>query len=776
MVKGLLVNDLKKNKAINLVLCLFILLATMLVSGGVGIIAETVGSMNGFFEKAQPLHYLQMATGEVDHQAVADFAGSQKNVAAYQVLEQIGVDNSNLYYGNSEEADASSVMENSFTTQNSEFDFLLDENNQVCEVKSGEVGLPVFTMEEYGLKVGDKLRIRRGDFYMEFTIAHQIKDSQMNPSLVSSKRFLVSEEDYQTIAQEFGQPETLIEFRLKDYSKLSEFEHQYNQSGLPNELSITYSIIQLMNALTTGFTVLILVFASLLLLLIAGVCLRYTILAALEEEYKEIGMLKAIGIPYRQILKLYRRKYVIIAGISCGAGLLLGMIFTQQFTQEINAYMGSSSTIMSRFLFSLVSGILVFLLIYCMCTLFLRRLKKITPVDAIRGVAGKRKKVGNRFTIQRKWFPWLNLQLGIRDVLLRFRTYFILFFTFVLATFLMIVPVNLYTTISDPGFSKYMGVGEADILVTLRYTEDISQRYEQMMERLENDSDVKSAAEKITGAYLIKNADGKFDAMNIDTGDPKNFDVDYLEGTYPKKENEVALSLLNANALEKKLGETLELKTSTGIQKLTIVGIYQDITNGGKTAKGILSAQPESVTWYAAAAVVKEGVSVEDKVAEWGKEFYPAKVSSIAEQMDQTFGSTIQQVSNITIACAAISCIILVLITALFFRLLLTKDKQEIIIQKGLGFTSKRLQNRYILAASFLLVIGVGSGLILANTVGEVLVGMIMSNMGASQIAFTLQPLLTYLACPLLLVTVELITLYFATRSISKADNYLIIE
>lgn len=777
MIKGLLINDLKKNRAVNIVLCLFIALASMMVASGVSIIAETTGAMDSFFDKAEPIHYMQMIPGEVDDGEISKFASEQGNVKAHQVLEQVGVDNSNLYYGDAKEADAASIMENSFTLQSPVFDFLLDENNEICQVQEGEVALPVYTMETYGLKVGDKLRIQREGFEMEFVIAHQIKDSQMNASLASSKRFLVSEPDYRKIKKEYGQVESLVEFQLKDLSKMSSFEKDYNDSGLPNALAITYTIVQLMNALTLGMTVLILLFLSVLLLVIAAVCLRYTILATLEEEFRDIGMLKAIGMSYKEIRKLYRSKYVILAGVSCVLGILLALVFSQQFTGSIMLYMGSGISIWQKLLFSFLSGAAVFGVVFLMCTLFLRRIRKITPVDAIRGMdTGGKQKSAARLSIQKKIFPSFNFQLGVRDVFIRFKTYFILFFIFVMTAFLLIVPVNLLTTISDASFAKYMGVGDSDVLVTLRYTEDIAERYEKILTDFDNDAEIADFYSEVTGAYKVKNADGDFDTMNIAVGDAERIKLDYLSGRGPKKENEVVLSQLNADALEKEAGDKLELQTSAGVKELSIVGIYQDIANGGKTAKGIFTAEPESIVWYSVNGKAVPGADIDSLVNKYGKAYYPAKAANIEEYMEQTFGETIRQVRTITIACGVIAAIIIVLITALFFKLLLAKDKRELMIQKGLGFNSTVLQHRYMISASIMLIAGVVCGIILSVVLGETLAGMMLGSMGAANISFVISPLLVFILCPLLLIAVEAVTLVFATRGIQKLDNYFVTD
>ena len=65
-----------------------------------------------------------------------------------------------------------------------------------------------------------------------FVIAGFLRDSQMNSMLASSKRFLVSNADYERL-EGCGNVEYLIEFRLKDMEALGSFAAAYTASAFP---------------------------------------------------------------------------------------------------------------------------------------------------------------------------------------------------------------------------------------------------------------------------------------------------------------------------------------------------------------------------------------------------------------------------------------------------------------------------------------------------------------------------------------------------------------
>lgn len=99
MLLKILKKDVGKNKSITVVLCLFIALSAMLVSGAVRLLVDTQNSMNEFFNCAKTIDYVHMTTQKPDEGKLAAFVQSQEGVVAQQTQEMLGIDNANIYYG-----------------------------------------------------------------------------------------------------------------------------------------------------------------------------------------------------------------------------------------------------------------------------------------------------------------------------------------------------------------------------------------------------------------------------------------------------------------------------------------------------------------------------------------------------------------------------------------------------------------------------------------------------------------------------------------------------
>ena len=64
----------------------------------------------------------------------------------------------------------------------------------------------------------------------------------------------------------------------------------------------------------------------------------------------------------------------------------------------------------------------------------------------------------------------------------------------VIAVFLMVIPSNLYTTLSSPRFVTYMGIGDGEIRMDMRQGEEGNKDFEQVSRLLSEDTDVKAYA------------------------------------------------------------------------------------------------------------------------------------------------------------------------------------------------------------------------------------------------------------------------------------------
>lgn len=194
MLRRMLKNDLQRNRIVTATLFVFIVMSAMLVSSAVNIILTLFGSIDVLLEKSSAAHFAQLHAGSMEQTVVdAFFHEHDELIKAQQTVELLGIDGANIFIGDRDISEADSVMENSFVRQNNQFDYLLDTNNQILNVSDGEIALPIYQMQKYELQIGDHVRVVKEGFSKDFTIVGFLRDSLMNPSMITSKRFLVSD-------------------------------------------------------------------------------------------------------------------------------------------------------------------------------------------------------------------------------------------------------------------------------------------------------------------------------------------------------------------------------------------------------------------------------------------------------------------------------------------------------------------------------------------------------------------------------------------------------
>ena len=745
MQNKMLQNDLKRNKLVTLTLVLFIACASLLASLAAALAVNLSDAINALMARAETPHFLQMHSGDIDMEQLSAFASNNSDVDKFQVLRFLNLEGGAIRLG--DELLTDSTQDNGLSVQSGSFDYLLDLEGNIIQPEDGQLYVPVCYLQDHTASVGDRAEIC-GE---PFVIAGFLRDSQMNSMLASSKRFLVSNADYERL-EGCGNVEYLIEFRLKDMNALGSFAAAYTASGLPaNGPVITYPLFRMINALSDGIMIAVILLVSAAAVLIALLCIRFALLAEIEEDYREIGVMKALGLRLSCIRRIYLAKYALLAALGCMAGFLLSFPCRDILLANIKLVMGESG----KKTFSILLGFLAALLLFYVILLFIRnilkRFGKISASGALRfGAPQEQNGIAGKLRLCRRRLPGANISYGLHDILSRKKIYAAYLAILIFASFIIIFPQKLYETLSSKGFAAYMGIGNCELRIDIQQTDRISEKTAEAAQVLAQDSDISSFTVLNTGSFSIRKEDGALEQLKIELGDHSSFPVAYTEGFAPAKEDELALSALNSKELEKGIGDTITILTEEGERQLTICGIYSDITNGGKTAK---AAFPSSGTmmWSIIYAELNEHSLVEEKTEAYSRYFPFAKVTDIRSYINKTYGPTLHSVKLAAFAAAAAALMVTAFITLLFVKLLAAKDRYSNAVMKACGFTNRDLSIQYMARSAVLLAAGILLGILFTNTAGEGLASFAFSAFGAASFRFLGNPGPAYTACLLLM-------------------------
>jgi len=710
MLYRMIRNDLRRSRLSSLATLLFVAASAILVSLAGALAVELSGAVASLMEKAATPHLLQMHSGPVDLPRLEAFAAARPEVERFQVLEFLNVDGSRFELGG--RSLAGSVQDNGLSVQGGDFDFLLDLEGEPIRAKPGELYVPLCYLKDGSAKAGEGARV----LGREFRIAGFVRDSQMNSALSSSKRFLVHESDFAAL-RDSGKLESLIEFRLRDPADLGGLEAAYVAAGLEaNGPRVGHPLFKAINAISDGLMVAVLLLVGGLVTVVALLCIRFALLAKIEEDYREIGAMKAIGLRVSDIRRAYLAKYAVLSGAGAALGYALSFAFRGPLLANLRLFMGSGGDTRLAPLVGLAGAALVLLAVLAYVRGLLGRFRRISAAEALRfGAARELPRAGGLRLASGGPLGSLlgaNAFLGVKDVLSRKRLYGTMLAVLVVSAFIAIVPRNLHATVASPGFCAYLGIGRCDLRADIQAVEGIPER----------------AAE---------------------LGDHGVFPVAYAKGRAPKAEDEIALSAMSAEGLGKGIGDSLELSDGSSTRELAVTGVYSDVTNGGKTAKAAFDGGSAPVMWSVVGARLARPALAGAKAEAYAERFPFAKVSSIEEYVAQTFGPTIRSVGAASIVALAVAVALAGLIAVLFVRMLVARDRPAIAAMRALGLRGSDIAKQYFARSALVAAAGIILGAVLANTLGEALAGALISSFGAASFEFAADPVASYVLIPL---------------------------
>lgn len=778
-LRALTRRSLRRSPVTSVVLVLFVALSTMLAASAGALVITATGASSALMERARAPHFLQMHAGSVDEARMAAFAQGHPDVEQWAVVPMLTVDGSSIRV-TGEGTDttlAPGLQDNSFVAQNPHFDQLLDTDGQVIEPAPGTVWLPLYYAQELDLRAGQTLTVTTPGGTHELTVAGFLRDSQMNSSYASSKRLLVTPEDLGTLTTAMGQAATvehLIEFRLTSAGAAGQLETDYRAAGLEaNGPSLTWSMFLLANSLTEGILGGIVILVTLLLVAIALLCVRFTLLTTIEQDHRQIGVLKAVGVRARDLRRLYLHRYrtMALGGAVLGLAASLGLshlLLAQTRLMTGAASQSPLSLAVGAALAALIVGVVVLAV-----RRTLRRTEQVSPVQAIRSGAattgtGRTLRVPRALSVADGRGD-TGVVLGLRDLLGRPGLYAVPLVIFSLASFILAVPQSLHTTVTRPGFVTYMGIGVSDLRADVPQSAP-PERVGELVADLATDPRVTAHAELTTAAYLASDPDGKRVTVKIESGDLATFPVRYQDGRAPEEDSEIGLSGLQADVLGAGVGDDVSVVPvqavggESGLMELTVSGIYQDISNGGKTAKMVAPHTSGEVMWTVVYADVADGVDPDAVIAEYAAANPDLKLGPVQAYADAVLTGLVRALGSAAVISFVVGLSVTALITGLFMQMLMARDAFAIAVQRAIGVRDRLIQRQYVVRGIVLLVVGAVVGTALAALLGGPLAGAALAPIGLSRLDLVTDPWLVLVVSPAALLAAVVVATLVSTR------------
>lgn len=740
MLGRIIRGDLTRNRATSLALVLLMATATALLAAGAGTVVTVTGALDRLFERAQVPHVLQMHAGDLDVAAIQRWAATQPGIAATQVLPTHPLPPDALTIGGHPQLD--SVLEPAATAQSPHFDLLLGMDNQPLAVGRGEVAVPLAYREQ--VSPGGRVTVRAGGDTHEFTVVSYLRDAQMNPTMVTSKRLLFHPDDVALIAADTP-AEHLIEFRLAEGATSGEVLAAYTAAGLPAQgPAIDDGSIKLLAGISSTLVVAVLALVAVLVAAVGALTVRLALRTAVAADLPQLGVLKAVGVPHRQIRAGYLAKYFLVAGVGAALGACVAPLLHGPLTSTALLEMGAPDSVWPQVLAWVASALVVALAAISYSWWLLRGLRRVTTLDALRSGTAARRPLAWRWTLARTRLSALGW-MGLRGATIPGQ--FGLVAVFALMALMTLLPAQVATSMTSPGFVTNLGVPSTQYLVETREAGTAAS----LDTGLGSDPDVARVGAFAEVRARLATAEG-WEQLPVRLGDHAGFHEAYSAGVAPVTPEQVAISARVAQEQGLGVGQALMLADGAAERSLTVTGIYQDITNGGRTAQGAWTPAEGSIVGWSYAVDLVPGADAAATLTRWSATHGGASIAEVGQASLQMLGPVVGILGGMSWAALALAVALGLGLSALFGNLVLASEPATWAALRGLGVSDPQLRRqftvRYLVLLALGLLVGVGvaaaaSQLVIARLAGALL--------GAPELTITGVPWVMLAALPLAL-------------------------
>lgn len=746
--------DLKRKKAMNLILLIFVFLASAFIASSVGNILSITGAIDHFFEISQVPDSVLVTLGEDN--------GHKMDQILPQIPEIDSFEQEDLY----------ALTQNNFSCQlevgtlnvhafeGAALNYYDGDNQKLESVEPGCFYLA--NPSAISLEVGQTMEITIGQNSVSLRYAGTYKDPVLNT------RILVNQKDFDALSGSGQFCGTIYYLTTEDTGAVGKALDQSNADYLNYVSNEDLRMGFVMHMVLAGTLLVVSVF----LMLISFVVLRFAINFSISEEYRQIGVMKAIGLHDRSIRRLFTAKYFAIAMIGAILGYFASLPLSKAMLKTVSTFIVMPTENLS--LVGIACALAVLLLTVGFSYLSTRKIRKLTPLNAIRSGSS-----GERF--RKKSFLHLHKAntrpsafMAVNDMLSSPKRFLTLILVFSLCLSLVLILSMTTNTLRSSNLLdsfnwSYSHLFVADDRELLRIMSEDGRDYagttlHQLEAQLLEEGIPAQCVTEVSFTTTLQYGETTSKPIIFQGVGTTTTDYSYERGSAPSHEGEIALATRTAEELGVDIGDRIYIPSFE--QNFLVTGIYQSMYNMGEGARvhesldfsyGILSSIYDFQVLFTDDPdedLVKERI---DSVARIFK-VERGDIQTADQYVDSMVGvaDSIDGVQKLVLVLALV---ITILITLLMEHSFLTKERNEIALLKALGFRNSSLILWHSLRFAFTSLLATLISVALLHPLTKLSVDPVFSMMGAEfGVQYDIAPLDIYVVYPLLFLLITIST------------------
>jgi putative ABC transport system permease protein len=590
----------------------------------------------------------------------------------------------------------------------------------------------------YGYKIGDEIEVKYNNINLKFKVYGFFEDTLYSNSadtmVVKSyvfhddyeklRAYLSDTYQYKIINAKTDTIENSHIVRKDSLNKLSEEfpGKEYNISGSDSR-NAKYSLngyIVILMAMLIGFSV--------ILEIISLIVIGFSIVTYITDNIKNIGVLQALGYVNNQVINISLVQFMMIAGTGSILGLIVAFGVTPSVSNIVSSVVGLKWISRINLTAAVLSVILILFLVFIITYLSARKIKKITPIVALRSGISTHNFKKNYIKLE-GYKGSINFAISLKAIFHYLRQNCMIVIIIFALTFVSIFSTVAYYNfvVNDKFIINLVGIEK--FYVSVQSDTDTSKK---IYDEIKSNDKVRKVAKLIEKSILVQD-----ERTNLWICDDYNLLENKIiyRGRDPIHDNEVALSNVVAQSMNKEIGDTMEIKVDGILKDFLIVGISQHITGYGRsvrmTEEGYRRYYP-NFNVPAIGIYLKDNASSDEFIKMLNEKYGDNKV--IVTNYKVFINSIVDPLKPpivlMLIVFVTITVFVVCLILFLLIKIRVLKERTHLGLLKALGYTTVQLVFQTVFSLLPVIIVGVLIGAVGGCLLSNSLMDLIVSNMG----------------------------------------------
>lgn len=782
----ILKRDLKRKKTMNIILLIFIILASMFVASGLNNVITVMNGTDYYLDKAGVGDYVIITQGGDAIGKSDEILKDCSCVDDYKIEPVLytGGDSIKLADGEAAKTKNSSLIQSVDKLKLNYYDI----NNEIIkEVPQGHVYVSGSFLEDNDLEKGDKINITIGDVNMDLIVEGKAKDALLGSALMGNQRFILNDADAGRIYEDESLNENYKgEIVYVDTDDLEDFASVV--TDIPSvAFDAARSMIKMgyVMDMIVAFIVLVL---SICLIIVSFVVLKFSISFTIIEEFREIGVMKAIGISNRKIRGLYIGKYLLLSVLGAIVGFFASIPFGNMLLKSVseNMMLGNDA----GYLINLVGTIVVILVIIAFAYHCTKKVKKSSPIDAIRsGQTGERYKKKSFYRIGNKHVS-TNLYMSINDLLSSPKRFITIIISFMLCTLLVLIVHNTAATMESPNLAHtFSSVSDLYVMdaadsMELEYmTDDGREKLEKSIREKEillKEADMPARiCVDVQYKYTISFEDREYKVTCQQGIGTKADDYEYTKGEAPRNRDEIAITEQISEMTGAKIGDVVTIDFGDEEMECMVTAYFQSMNQMGE----IVRLNEDAPTDFEdVSCIMQYQINFTDSPSDEKIDSRKDKVKEILECGDVLDATeycvkcigVVETMKSVESLLVVITLVVVILVTILMERSFIADETSQIAILKAIGFSDRDIIKWHVGRFGIVAVLSVVLAAVVSIPMTKLCITPIFSMMGASEVEYNIDVLSIFVIYPVIFFIVTVVVAWITslyTKKITSRDT-----